>query len=92
MDDPEGWYSRVPDGWSVANTLMLYRKQPDGSSVPCSWLVFERGDFVDIAATFDVCHRGQQGLHVNLCMYHVVQLIAKEMHVSTDEVLATRHL
>lgn len=87
MEDPEGWYQRVSDDWAVADKLVLCRKQLDGSSVACNWLVFEQGDFVDIAATFDVCNRGQQGIHVNLCIYQVVQLIAKEMNVSTNEIL-----
>lgn len=79
MDDPEGWYPRVSDEWTVAEKLGLYRSQTDGVEVPCSWLVFGRGDFVDIAASFDVCFRGQQGVNINLNILHVVQ-VAEHCH------------
>lgn len=82
MEDPEGWYSRVSSEWSVADKLVLCRTQPDGGIVPCNWLVFEEGDFVDVAATFDVCFRAQQGVNVNINILQVVQVMPKRTDVS----------
>lgn len=82
MDDPEGWYSRVTSEWRVVDKLVLSRAQPDGVDVPCNWLVFGPGDFVDIAASFDVCFRAQQGVNINLNIQQVVQVAARCTGVS----------
>lgn len=84
MDDPEGWYPRVSSDWSVADKLVLYRVQSDGTEVPCNWLVFGPGDFVDIAASFDVCFRGHQGIHINLNILQVAQVVEKGNTVSSE--------
>lgn len=74
MDDPEGWYPRISNDWTVADKPLLGRMQPDGT-VPCSWLMFAQGDFVDVAVSFDVCFRGQRGVNINLKMMQVVQVV-----------------
>lgn len=82
MDDPEGWYPRVSTDWNVAEKILLSRTEADGGNVPCKWLIFGPGDFVDVAASFDVCYRGQKGVNVTLNILQVVLVIPKAEDVS----------
>lgn len=74
-DDPKGLRARVSSEWRVLEKLPIGRRLPNGKVVACNHIALSRGDFVEVAATFDVAYRGSVGVQIHLNISQVIQIL-----------------
>ncbi|EIW78410.1 hypothetical protein CONPUDRAFT_145654 [Coniophora puteana RWD-64-598 SS2] len=54
LDDPYNLHDRIPTGWRLATQPALLAAGPVGSTSPLPHMLLAKGDFVEVAATFDL--------------------------------------
>lgn len=60
-DDPDGAARRIAARWTVNEPVTTLRLRPSGEIERCSHLLFNVGDFVEVAITFEVSSMPKRG-------------------------------
>ncbi|KZO94885.1 hypothetical protein CALVIDRAFT_528521 [Calocera viscosa TUFC12733] len=67
-------YQRVEHDWLRDDPPLLGVRRNDGQVSPAHSAMFQEGDFVDVAISFDVVHRTNGTFNVYLRLEHIIQL------------------
>lgn len=75
-EDPDRDAERVSSSWVITEQLQVGKQEANGKVVPAKAYEIKQGDFVDIAATFDIFTPGINGHKcvVRLWMHRIVRL------------------